>query len=68
MEARKHPRLSELIRAGTLLTRGRADACAIGSPGLRSGCSVRDSEEGGSWASEGGACSRVEPKSNELIE
>jgi hypothetical protein len=52
MEARKHPRLSELIRAGTLITRGRAYAYAIGSPGLESGCSVRYSEEG-SWASEG---------------
>ena len=50
MEARKHPRLSDLIQAGTLITRGRAHIDPMGSPGLESSCGVK--EESG-WDSEG---------------
>jgi hypothetical protein len=46
MEARKHPRLSELIRAGMLVARGRAHTYAMGSPSLVSGSGV---SEGGYW-------------------
>jgi len=50
MEARKHPRLSELIRTGTCITRGRAYTYALGSPRLGSRGSVNledDDGEGG---------------------